>query len=84
VLILVFLLTSVTSAYLIPIILYIASNKIRSEYKNPRYLLILPISSLIWILVSVILFQTLGELWRYLYFFTGATIIVSSILFNLI
>ncbi|MFX0000079.1 MAG: hypothetical protein ACFE9Q_06430 [Candidatus Hodarchaeota archaeon] len=85
VVILVFLLTAIATAYLIPVFARLISDKISREKLNQRSALILPVSALIWILISLVLFRFFGaSSWRMLYFITGVINISSSFLIFMI
>ena len=78
--ILVFFLTGIITAYLIPGFARLISDKISRENINKRSALVLPLSAIIWILISLALFRYLGaSSWRILYFVTGIINISSSL-----
>lgn len=83
--ILTFVMSGATLAFLIPVITKYASDKVQKEYQNSRYILILPIASLLWICISFGLFAYVGETsWRILYFITGGINIIAAILVGFI
>ncbi|MFX0040148.1 MAG: hypothetical protein ACFFCY_05340 [Promethearchaeota archaeon] len=75
---LVFIITSVAIAFLIPMIIKYTSNLVQNNYENKRYLLALPVSALIWVVISFTLFNIIGVHWRFLYAVTGIINIASS------
>jgi len=81
--ILVFVITSATTAFLIPTIIKYTADKVEKNYKNANYVLILPLSTLIWLGITVMLFIAPNAPWRILYFVTGSINIFSSFLIAL-
>ena len=59
IIILTFIMTSATLAFLIPVVIKYTSDIIQEEYEDERYILVLPIGALLWIFVSLF-FQQLG------------------------
>lgn len=82
--ILAFIITSSTIAFLIPVIIKYTSDKIEKKYENRRYKFVLPISTLLWIMISFALFAFIGDAWRLLYFVAGGINIISAIVIGLI
>jgi len=79
--ILTFILSGATLAFLIPVVTKYTSDKVKKEYENERYILILPIASLVWIFISLALFAFIGEAsWRILYFISGGINVTAAIL----
>jgi len=79
-----FILVGVLIAYLTPAVNKFTSDKINSEYKNDNYLYILPVSIVIWILISWIFFTLYGEtIWRFLYIITGIINISATPFFSI-
>lgn len=84
VVIVVFIITSCAVALYLPAITKYTIDKVENKYENSRYILILPVSALIWILISFALFFVIGESWRLIYFITGIINIISSLIFIII
>lgn len=83
--ILTFIMSGATLAFLIPVITKYTSDKVQKEYENGRYILTLPIASLLWIFISLALFALIGEAsWRTLYFISGGINIIAAILVGFI
>ena len=82
--ILAFIITSSTIAFLIPVIIKYTSDKIEKKYENRRYKFVLPISTLLWIMISFALFTYIGDAWRLLYFVAGGINIISAIVIGLV
>jgi len=80
VVIIVYIITGIATAFYLPAITKYTINKVQNKYENSRYILILPISALIWIGISFALFYTIGESWRLIYFITGIVNIMSSLI----
>jgi hypothetical protein len=78
--VLVFYVTTATLAFLIPIITKYTHNKIKGNFEDTRYILILPIASFIWIAISFLLFAQSGISWRILFFVAGGINFLSSLL----
>jgi hypothetical protein len=78
---LVFIVTSVALAFLIPMIIKYTSIMVEKNYTNRRYLLALPVSTVCWIVVTIILFNIIGVHWRFLFVITGIINISSSLVF---
>ena len=79
--IMVFFITSAATAFLIPIFLKYTSNIAQKKYENKQLSFILPLSALIWISISFLLFNMIGIHWRFLYLITGVINILSSLVF---
>lgn len=79
--ILVFVITGIATAFYLPAITKYTIDKVENKYENSRYVMILPISALIWIAISYLLILTMGESWRLLYFITGILNILTSLIF---
>lgn len=84
VVVLVFIITSVATGYLIPAIIKFTSDKAQKEYGNLRYGLVLPISTLIWLFITSILFTVAGLPWRGLFLVFGIISIASSFIILLV
>ncbi len=83
--VLTFIMSSAALAFLIPVVIKYTSDIVQKEYENRRYILILPISSLLWICISLLLFAILGETsWRLLYFISGGINIIAALIIGLI
>ena len=82
--ILAFIITSSTIAFLIPVIIKYTSDKIEKKYENGLSKFVLPISTLLWIMISFALFTYIGDAWRLLYFVAGGINIISAIVIGLI
>ncbi len=82
--ILAFIITSSTIAFLIPVIIKYTSDKIEKENENRLSKFVLPISTLLWIMISFALFSYIGDAWRLLYFVAGGINIISAIVIGLI
>lgn len=82
--ILAFIITSSTIAFLIPVIIKYTSDKIEKKYENKLSKFVLPISTLLWIMISFALFTYIGDAWRLLYFVAGGINIISAIVIGLI
>jgi MFS family permease len=76
--VLVFIITSVATGYLIPAIIKFTTEKAQKEYNNLRYALVLPIGTLIWIFISFVIFAVAGLPWRMLFLVSGIITISSS------
>ncbi|UCC19821.1 MAG: hypothetical protein JSV62_00655 [Promethearchaeota archaeon] len=76
--ILTFMISGCTLAYLIPTLTKFASDKIGKLSDDNRIKYTFPLSSLIWVIITFALFSSLGESWRIIYFVIGAINIVSS------
>jgi len=81
IIILVFLVSSISMSFLIPMMIKYTSNIVQKNYENKRYLLALPVSVLCWIIVSFILFNAFGVHWRFLFVITGIINIFASLVF---
>ncbi len=79
--ILVFIITSVSIAFLIPTVTKYASDIIHEKFENQRVVMFFPISLMIWILIFLSLFATMGSSWRMLFYVSGAINILSSFVF---
>jgi MFS family permease len=75
---LVFTITSVSLAFLIPTLTKYASDIIHEKFENPRVAMFFPISLLIWVLIFLSLFATMGSSWRILFYIGGGINILSS------
>lgn len=84
VIVLVFMVSSIVIAFIIPMLGRYTSNIVRNKYQNSRYKLVFPICGLIWALISFVLFTLFGVYWRFLYLFTGIINIIASFTFVLI
>lgn len=81
--ILVFIITSITIAFLIPTIIKFTADKVEN-YKNVNYVAILPLSTLMWLAITVMAFIAPNAPWRVLYFITGSINIFSSFLIAIV
>ena len=79
--VLVFIITSLIMAYVTPMIIKYSSNRAGERFENRRFLLVLPLSALVWIIISMTLFNIIGGYWRFLYMVTGIINILSSLIF---
>lgn len=79
--IMVFIITSAATAFLIPTLIKYTSNMAQKKYENKQLSFILPLSALIWVSITFLLFNMIGVHWRFLYFFTGVINISSSLVF---
>jgi hypothetical protein len=85
IIVMVFIITSVASAFLIPMLVKKTSNTIRDKYESGRrYSLVLPLGALLWIALSYLLLTLFGVHWRFFYMITGIINISSSIVFLVI
>ncbi len=77
----VFIITGVATAFVMPMLIKYTSNIVRKKYQNSRYTLILPLGALFWIMISYVLFTFIGVHWRFFYLISGVINILSSLVF---
>ncbi|MFW9826155.1 MAG: hypothetical protein ACFFEY_00870 [Candidatus Thorarchaeota archaeon] len=75
---LVFIITSVSLAFLIPTVTKYTADIIHEKFENPRVVMFFPISLVVWVLIFLSLFATMGSSWRVLFYIAGGINILSS------